>query len=107
MPTAGTWVKMLVTYVASRWALIELFLEGYANEAARGATLCIGGPYLVWYVTPTEEELFKVCCTRPEELRLREFDSNDLCRSTIRNCRSGHCKIGNRSKKNSITLSTS
>ncbi|EON66427.1 hypothetical protein W97_05524 [Coniosporium apollinis CBS 100218] len=37
MPTAGTWVKMLVT----------------------GATLCIGGPYLVWYVTPTEEELFK------------------------------------------------
>jgi hypothetical protein len=27
----------------------------------RGAFLCIGGPALVWYVTPTEEEIFKVC----------------------------------------------
>jgi hypothetical protein len=26
----------------------------------RGAILCIGGPALVWYVTPTEEEIFKV-----------------------------------------------
>lgn len=32
------------------------------NEAdqARGSILCIGGPALVYYVTPTEEELFKV-----------------------------------------------
>ena len=27
---------------------------------ARGVVLCIGGPALVYYVTPTEEELFKV-----------------------------------------------
>ena len=26
----------------------------------RGALMCIGGPALVIYVTPTEEELFKV-----------------------------------------------
>lgn len=26
----------------------------------RGGVLCIGGPALVWYVTPTPEELFKV-----------------------------------------------
>lgn len=25
-----------------------------------GAVLCIGGPYLIYYVTPTEEELFMV-----------------------------------------------
>jgi hypothetical protein len=25
-----------------------------------GAILVIGGPALVWYVTPTEEEIFKV-----------------------------------------------
>lgn len=35
---AGTWVKML----------------------GSGALLCIGGPYLVYYVTPSEEELFQV-----------------------------------------------
>ncbi|KAF1997945.1 CBP4-domain-containing protein [Amniculicola lignicola CBS 123094] len=26
---------------------------------ASGAALCIGGPALVWYITPTEEEIFK------------------------------------------------
>lgn len=26
---------------------------------ATGAFMCIGGPALVWYVSPTEEELFK------------------------------------------------
>jgi len=25
-----------------------------------GAVLCIGGPYLIYYVSPTEEELFMV-----------------------------------------------
>ena len=28
-----------------------------------GAGLCIGGPYLIYYVTPTEEELFMVSVT--------------------------------------------
>ncbi|KAK4965578.1 Assembly factor cbp4 [Elasticomyces elasticus] len=27
--------------------------------AASGVICCIGGPYLIYYVTPTEEELFK------------------------------------------------
>ena len=27
---------------------------------SRGVVMCIGGPALVYYVTPTEEELFKV-----------------------------------------------
>ncbi|KAF2237848.1 CBP4-domain-containing protein [Viridothelium virens] len=37
MPATGTWVKMAVVTVA----------------------MCVGGPALVYYVTPTEEELFK------------------------------------------------
>ncbi|PVH98379.1 CBP4-domain-containing protein [Periconia macrospinosa] len=28
-------------------------------KAISGAALCIGGPALVWYVSPTEEEIFK------------------------------------------------
>jgi hypothetical protein len=31
-----------------------------SDSFASGAVLCIGGPALVYYVTPTEEELFKV-----------------------------------------------
>ena len=31
-----------------------------ALMAPSGGVMCIGGPALVWYVTPTEEELFKV-----------------------------------------------
>ncbi|KAF2263423.1 CBP4-domain-containing protein [Lojkania enalia] len=31
----------------------------YTKALAAGAALCIGGPALVWYVTPTEEEIFK------------------------------------------------
>ncbi|EKG18073.1 CBP4 domain-containing protein [Macrophomina phaseolina MS6] len=37
MPGAGLWLRML----------------------SAGAVLCIGGPALVYYVSPTEEELFK------------------------------------------------
>ncbi|KAF1944179.1 CBP4-domain-containing protein [Clathrospora elynae] len=31
----------------------------YIKAISGGAFLCIGGPALVWYVTPTEEEIFK------------------------------------------------
>ncbi|KAL1304738.1 hypothetical protein AAFC00_003683 [Neodothiora populina] len=31
----------------------------WAKMLGSGALLCIGGPYLVYYVTPTEEELFQ------------------------------------------------
>ncbi|KAF1355156.1 hypothetical protein BDV97DRAFT_344826 [Delphinella strobiligena] len=31
----------------------------WAKMIGGGAALCIGGPYLVYYVTPTEEELFQ------------------------------------------------
>ncbi|CAC9893416.1 unnamed protein product [Aureobasidium pullulans] len=30
----------------------------WAKMIGSGAVLCIGGPYLIYYVTPTEEELF-------------------------------------------------
>ncbi|GAB7348112.1 hypothetical protein MBLNU459_g6133t1 [Dothideomycetes sp. NU459] len=30
----------------------------WAKMIGGGAVLCIGGPYLIWYVMPTEEELF-------------------------------------------------
>jgi hypothetical protein len=36
---AATWVKMI----------------------AGGTVMCVGGPALVYYVMPTEEELFQVC----------------------------------------------
>jgi len=42
----------------SRWASHELRKSTLTDHS--GAVLCIGGPWLVWYVTPTEEELFKV-----------------------------------------------
>jgi CBP4 len=52
------------------WQYHTFFLFSYAsanssfnkpnsNHNYSGATLCIGGPALVYYVTPTEEELFK------------------------------------------------
>ncbi|KAF2635042.1 CBP4-domain-containing protein [Massarina eburnea CBS 473.64] len=31
----------------------------YVKAISAGAALCIGGPALVWYVSPTEEEIFK------------------------------------------------
>ncbi|CAI6339274.1 unnamed protein product [Periconia digitata] len=31
----------------------------YVKAISAGAALCVGGPALVWYVTPTEEEIFK------------------------------------------------
>ncbi|KAL6703309.1 Assembly factor cbp4 [Coniothyrium glycines] len=33
--------------------------QAYIKAISAGAILCIGGPALVWYVTPTEEEIFK------------------------------------------------
>ncbi|KAI9863163.1 MAG: assembly factor cbp4 [Trichoglossum hirsutum] len=35
----------------------------YAKMIAAGALLCIGGPALVYYVSPSEDELFKVLGT--------------------------------------------
>jgi len=31
-----------------------------ANDRNSGALLCIGGPYLIYYISPSEEELFLV-----------------------------------------------
>ncbi|KAF2689306.1 CBP4-domain-containing protein [Lentithecium fluviatile CBS 122367] len=54
----------------------------YVKAITAGAALCIGGPALVWYVTPTEEEIFKkynpdlqkrALATRDQ--RQQEFDS--------------------------------
>ncbi|KAF1963189.1 CBP4-domain-containing protein [Byssothecium circinans] len=54
----------------------------YVKALSAGAALCIGGPALVWYVTPTEEEIFKkynpdlqkrALATRQQ--RQEEFDS--------------------------------
>lgn len=35
-----------------------LFMPGMPLTFCSGATICIGGPALVYYVSPTEEELF-------------------------------------------------
>ncbi|XP_014560316.1 hypothetical protein COCVIDRAFT_34537 [Bipolaris victoriae FI3] len=54
----------------------------YIKAFSAGAVLCVGGPALVWYVTPTEEEIFKRY--NPElqkkalagrEQRQKEFDA--------------------------------
>ncbi|KAF2745818.1 CBP4-domain-containing protein [Sporormia fimetaria CBS 119925] len=59
MPGAGTYVKALTA----------------------GAALCIGGPALVWYITPSEEEIFKRYnpelqkrALETREARQQEFD---------------------------------
>ena len=36
-----------------------VFLNPVSDPFASGAVLCIGGPALVTYLTPSEEELFK------------------------------------------------
>ncbi|KAK3215133.1 hypothetical protein GRF29_19g2387836 [Pseudopithomyces chartarum] len=53
----------------------------YAKAIGAGAALCIGGPALVWYVTPTEEEIFKKYnpdlqkrALAQREARQQEFD---------------------------------
>lgn len=35
-------------------------LKAIVSLASSGGIMCIGGPALIYYVTPTEEELFKV-----------------------------------------------
>jgi hypothetical protein len=52
---AATWAKMLAgyDYLQSRRKHIRL-------TRLRGAVMCVGGPALVYYVMPTEEELFLV-----------------------------------------------
>ena len=42
------------TQPQDRW---RLDLTDYRS----GVGLCVGGPALIYYVSPTEEELFKVC----------------------------------------------
>jgi DNA excision repair protein ERCC-4 len=55
----------------------------------RGAFLCIGGPALVWYVTPTEEEIFKVrfllatCACRSSFLQFVQRYSPDLQKKAL------------------------
>lgn len=52
-----TWVKMLAGYVHRA----EVNCNQLTNIS--GAAMCVGGPALVYYVMPTEEELFQVCCS--------------------------------------------
>ncbi|KAF2190480.1 CBP4-domain-containing protein [Zopfia rhizophila CBS 207.26] len=54
----------------------------YVKAVAAGAALCIGGPALVWYVSPTEEEIFKKYnpdlqkrALETREQRQQEFDN--------------------------------
>lgn len=52
-------------------AVAELLLGLPELTMNRGAAMCIGGPALVMYVQPTEEELFKVCISFRFEARNR------------------------------------
>jgi hypothetical protein len=47
----------------------------------RGAILCIGGPYLIYYVSPTEEELFMVSFLSSDLSLSRDQESSILQKS--------------------------
>ncbi|MCJ1374065.1 assembly factor cbp4 [Loxospora ochrophaea] len=47
----------------------------YIKMFTAGATLCIGGPALIYYVTPTEEELFKAGHRYNPELQRRSLEN--------------------------------
>src|SRR4051812_34306278 len=57
----GAWMKMLGAYVFSTHTSHDTQHLMWHTMLMRnsGAALCIGGPALVMYVSPTEEELFK------------------------------------------------
>lgn len=62
--------------------------------------MCIGGPALIYYVTPTEEELFKV--SFPHFVLAGVTDTS--ASATIRNYSDDLLKIAKASKKTSTTL---
>ena len=62
MPGAKLWAKMIGSYVSpSPTYLLPQTLPfqtiPVSDQPHRGVVLCIGGPALIYYVTPTEEEL--------------------------------------------------
>ena len=61
--------------------------EHVSNSTNRGIVLCVGGPALVIYVSPTEEELFKVGMTiQPWTAFLSKLA---VTRDTTPNCKNG------------------
>lgn len=61
MARTGTYLKMLVVYVLLHpFNANDLQSQANAAEHSRGVVVCVGGPALVQYVRPTDEELFKV-----------------------------------------------
>ena len=60
------------------------YLSDFAN---RGIVLCVGGPALVVYVSPTEEELFKVCTMVRQWISF--ISKLALIRDTTLNCKNG------------------
>ena len=62
--------------------------------------MCIGGPALIYYVTPTEEELFKV---NSLDFVLAVL-TDAFTSATIRNCNDDLLRIAKASKKTLTTL---
>lgn len=73
--------------------------------------MCIGGPALIYWVTPTEEELFKVRHTSfrwafpSGTLQTKKTTDEGTYRNTIPTCRSDHWPIDKENKKILIDLS--
>lgn len=49
----------------------------WAKMLGSAAVLCIGGPALVYYVSPTEEEIFKVCSLHAKITFFLHYDSRE------------------------------
>ena len=68
---------------------------------ASGVIMCVGGPALVYWVSPTEEELFKECRLK---IATYKYHALILSRNTIQICRGDRWRTENRNNK---TLTTS
>jgi hypothetical protein len=74
----------------------------WAKMAFVGVTMCVGGPALVYYVQPTEEELFKVNHQPTQSLRSYVLTQPS---ATIRNSKNDLWSAARRSKRTLTSLS--
>ena len=95
MSKAGLWIKMLTAYIYISTCTIRLLI------LSSGGVMCIGGPALIYYVTPTEEELFKA---NPAYRPFVTMSTNPKTSGTTLNFKNGRWRTGGADRKN-LTIS--
>ncbi len=68
-----------------------------------GVVMCVGGPALVYWVSPTEEELFKACQISILDMKIPLTTGS----ATTQNYKNGLLRTGSKSSKTLTTSSTS